>query len=108
MAAAKATQQSKADKQDNELILYRLAAVEAAVKEVGIKVEGNIKRTDLIELRDTIVGRITEIRADLQKQIDDKADKATVDDIRTLIKSVSAIFGSIIAGLIIYYITNRR
>jgi hypothetical protein len=98
------------NKEDNSLILYRLDRVEAAVKEVGSKVDAQDypKRGDLIEVRETIVGRISEIRIDLQKQIDQKADQDQVDDLRSLVKAIGGVFATIIGGLIIYYLTNRR
>lgn len=106
MAGAKTTEKNG----ESRLILYRLDRVEAAVKDVGTKVDAqeNIKKADLIEFRDTVVGRINEIRDSLQKQIDDKADRTELQDIKTLIKAVASVFGSIIAGLIIYYITHVK
>lgn len=105
------------NKEDNSLILYRLDRVEAAVKEVGSKVDAQDypKRGDLIELRETIISRVSEIRVDLQKQIanlqkqiDQKADQDQVDDLRSLVKAIGGVFATIIGGLIIYYLTNKR
>lgn len=96
------------NKEDNTLVLYRLELVERAVKDVGEKVDKqeNIKRSDLIEFRDTIVNRVNEIRDGLQKQIDEKADKGQVDDLRTLVKAIGSILSSVIAAIIIFYLTR--
>jgi hypothetical protein len=106
--AARASQ-TKQDKQDNELILYRLDRVESAVREVGSKVDKQeiIKRSDLVEFRESIITRITDMRTDLQRQLDDKADKTSVTDIRRLMFSAIGLLGSIIAGMVIYYLTGR-
>jgi hypothetical protein len=92
----------------DELVVFRLELVEAAVKEVSDKLDRqeNIKRADLNEFRDTILLRFAEVKSDLQKQIDEKADQKQVDDLRTLIKAVGATFGSIITALVIYYLTT--
>lgn len=96
------------NKEDNALVLYRLEMVEAAVKMVGTKLDNqdNVKKTDLVEFRDTIINRFNEIRTDMQKDIDAKADQKQVDDLRTLIKAVAGFLSSIIAGLVIYYVTT--
>lgn len=107
------------NKEDNTLVLYRLEKVEEAVRGVDMKVSGlnSPTKSDYIELRETILQRINEIRDSLQKQIDDqgkdlqkqldsKADKQTVDDLKTLIKAFSSIFAAIITSLIIFYLTK--
>lgn len=96
------------NKEDNTLVLYRLELVERAVKAVGEKVDKqeNIKRSDLIEFRDTIVARVNEIRDGLQKQLDDKADQGQVDDLRTLVKAIGSILSSVIAAIVIFYLTR--
>src|SRR4051812_21113111 len=78
------TSKSKSEKQDMALVLWRLERVEAAVIEFGSKVDKqeNIKRPDLLEIRDTIVTRINEIRDGLQRQIDEKADQSQLDDLK--------------------------
>lgn len=93
---------------DDNLVLYRLKQVEDAVKEVGDKVDrqDNIKRIDLVEFRDAILGRFNDVKDDLQKQIDKKADQKQVDDLRTLIKAVGGFLGSIIVGLVVAYFTT--
>lgn len=98
------------NKEDNGLILYRLAAVEAAVRELSVKVDkqDNIKRSDIIELRNTILERITEIQQNLQGQIDKKADRDQVDDLRSLVKAVGGFLSVVIAGLVVFYITNKK
>ncbi len=95
-------------KQDNQLILYRLDRVEAAVKDVGTKVDkqDNIKRSDLKEFQETIVGRFLEMRVDMQRQIDDKADLSTIADMKKLLYSMFTIMGSIVTALVVYYITH--
>jgi hypothetical protein len=107
------------NKEDNTLVLYRLQLVEDAVKEVSHKMDtqDNIKKADLMEFRDTIITRFNEVREGLQKQIDDqelsvskalekKADQKQVDDLRTLIKSVATFLSTVIAGLVIFYLTK--
>ncbi len=98
------------NKEDNSLILYRIDRVEAAVKEVGSKVDkqDNLKRSDLMDLKTTFIERTVDIRDNLQKQIDVKADQSGLDDVKTLLRAFAAVFGSVIAGLIIYYITNGK
>jgi hypothetical protein len=105
------------NKEDNALVLYRLTLVESAVKEVGLKIDkaDNIKRSDLVEFRDAILARFSDIREDLQKQIDSqssqllkKADIDEVSDLRTLVRNVGIMFGTVITGLITYYLTYGR
>lgn len=100
--------QSEKSGEDNKLIIYRLDRVEAAVKEVGDKLDrqDNIKKSDLTEFRDAVLSRINEVRDGLQNQIDDKADKAQVDDLRNLVKAVGTAITSVIVGLTIYFITR--
>lgn len=94
----------------NVLVSYRLKEVEKAVKDLSSRFDklDNIKKSDLLELRDTIVSRITDVRNDLQKQLDGKADKDMVDDLRVLVRGVGVVFGTIIAGIVIYYFTHYR
>ena len=93
---------------DIGLILYRLTAVESAVKDVSSKLDkqDNIKRSDLREFRDTIVSRMTDMQNNFQRQLDDKADASSVSDLKKLIAAVSSVFGSIIGALIVYFITH--
>jgi hypothetical protein len=96
------------NKEDNTLLAYRVEQVEKAVKEFGAKLDKqeNIKKADLIEFRDTIVSRVNEIRDGLQKQIDEKADQAQVNDLRTLVKAFGAFLSTVIAALVIAYFTK--
>lgn len=109
------------NKEDNALVLYRLQQVEAAVREVSDKFDqqDTIKKPDFVELRDTLITRVNEIRDSLQrdlddkeralqKQIDAKADQKTVDDIRTLIKAIASFFTAIVTAMVIYYLTTDR
>lgn len=95
------------NKEDNILVLYRLKLVEEAVKEVGKKMDtaDNIKRSDLIEFREAILARFGEVRDDLQRQIDEKADASTVKALNNLVKAIGASFATVITGCIIYYLT---
>jgi len=97
------------NKDDNTLVLYRLKLVEDAVKDVSGKLDrqDNIKKSDLIEFRDTILTRVNEIQTGLQRQIDDKADQSQVDDLRGLVKAVGTALLSIIVGLSVYFITRK-
>lgn len=98
------------NKEDNSLILYRLQAVEDAVKDLSSKVErmDNLKKADLIEFRDAVIGRITEVQVNLQAQIDKKADAVAVTDLRRLVYGFASVVGSIIVGVSIYYLTNHK
>lgn len=103
------------NKEDNTLVLYRLTLVEAAVKEVGDKMDhqDNIKRADFIEFRETLLGRISDIKLELlkditavQKELETKADQKQLDDLRTFVKSVAGFLSTVIASLVIFYITK--
>lgn len=106
MAAAKTNTEKKAD----GLLLYRLEQVEKKIDniEVTLKSMDNIKKSDLADLQKSIIETFKEMRDNLQKQIDEKADQKQVDDLRTLIKAVSSVFGSIITGLVIFYLTQKQ
>lgn len=101
-------QQSVKSAEDNKLLLYRIEQVEKKIDSINLKFDNMDapRRVDLIEFRDTIVSRVNEIRDGLQKQIDDKADKSTVDDLRTLVKAVASAFTSILVAIIIFYLTR--
>jgi hypothetical protein len=49
---------------------------------------------------------MTEIKADLQRQIDDKADQSSLDDVKKLIGAVAALFSSVVAGLFLWVLTK--
>ena len=98
------------NKEDNGLILYRLQAVEMAVKDVGMKVsmQDNLKRSDLKDFQTVILERMTDIRIDLQKQIDAKANTGDLGDLKKLVYAFGSIIGAIITGVVIFYITGVR
>lgn len=98
------------NKEDNSLILYRLDRVEAAVKEVGTKVDrqDNIKRSDLKEFQETIVTRFLDMRNDLQKQIDEKANSSELSDLKRLFFAATGFLSTIITALVIAYLTGKR
>jgi hypothetical protein len=117
MAAAKIPRTNtptEQNKEDNSLVLYRLGKVEDAVKDLGKQVSGqkNITKADLEEFRTIILQRFDEKNAVMQKEVDrldtEKADAKEVKDIRTLIKSATAFFTTILAAIIIYYLTTGR
>lgn len=97
-------------KTTNSLVLYRLEQVEAAVRDVSDKLDQqeNIKKADLTEFKDAILNRFNEVRLDLQKQIDSKADSRELKDVKRLIAGIATAFGSIITALVIYYLTTGR
>lgn len=101
-------QQSAKSAEDNKLLLYRIEQVEKKIDNISLKFDNMDapKRVDLIEFRDTIVSRVNEIREGLQKQIDEKADKSAVDDLRTLVKAVASALTSILVAIIIFYLTR--
>lgn len=98
------------NKEDNSLILYRLLAVESAVKDVAMKIElqDNLKRSDLKDFQAVIIERFSEMRVDLQKQIDDKADSGDLNDLKKLIYAVGSVIGAIVSGVAIVYITSLK
>lgn len=102
--------QTKQDGEDTKLILYRLDVVEGAVKDVSTKLDhlDNIKRSDLTEFRDTLVGRMTDMQANFQRQLDDKADADAVDDLKKLMGAAGGFFLTVIGSLIVFYLTNRK
>jgi hypothetical protein len=105
MASAK---QTKQDGEDTKLILYRLDRVEGAVTDLGTKLDkqDNIKRSDLADFRDTLVGRVSDLQKDFQRQLDDKADASSVADIKKLIAAFGAFFLSLV-GTIFAYLLSR-
>lgn len=94
--------------EDNVLIIYRLGLVEAAVKEVNSKLDthDSVKKTDLKEFQVAIIERFNDVKQGLEVEIEKKADQKQVDDLKTLIKSVGAIFGSVISAMVVYYLTQ--
>ena len=97
------------NKEDNGLILYRLDRVEAAVNEVGLKVDRqeNIKPKDLETFKDYIKELVVGIRKDFEKQIDDKADKGEVADLKKQFYSVLGFFGTLMILAFTYLLNNR-
>lgn len=109
MAEAK---QTKQDSADTKLILYRLDRVEGAVTDLGTKLDkqDNIKRQDLIEFRDTIVGRLTDLQASFQKQIDAlDSEKASSQELKDFKKQIGAfaLFLSALAVASYSYVLTR-
>jgi len=104
---------SESELASNKLVLYRLEQVETGVKAINNKLDSheNIKKADLIEFRDTIVGRFNEKTNDLQKQVDrldnEKADKTEVSDLKKLFFSLTSLLGTIMVGIIIAYLTTQ-
>lgn len=93
MTAAKTQTQTKQTRDNNTLVLYRLDNVEQALKDLTSKVDkqDNVKKSDITELRDAIIERIVNMRTDLQKQIDEKADKQELTDFKKQMASYGAI-----------------
>lgn len=98
------------NKEDNSLVLYRLAAVELALNGLTSRFDSldNIKISDLKDFQASIKEIVTDFRIDMQKQLDAKADKDQVEDLRSLVKAVGAFLSAVIAGIIIYYITAKH
>lgn len=98
------------NKEDNSLVLYRLAAVEIALNTLTSRFDksDNISKSDLREFQGSIKEMVTEFRVDIQKQLDGKADKDQVADLRSLVKAVGAFLSAVIAGIIVFYITARH
>ena len=97
-------------KEDNSLILYRLDRVEAAVNEVGSKVDkqDNIKRSDLKDFQETIVTRFLDMRSDLQKQIDDKAGSTELADLKRQFYAVTSLLSTVMIAIVVTYLTTRK
>lgn len=108
MMAGERQTQSVKSAEDNKLLLYRIEQVEKKIDNLSSKFDNMDapRRVDLIEFRDTIVSRVNEIRDGLQKQLDEKADKSQVDDLRTLVKATASALTSIIVAFIIFYLTR--
>jgi hypothetical protein len=100
------------NKEDNTLVLYRLELVEKAVNSLGDKFDhqDNIKKSDLVEFRDTILTRFNEIKVGIEKELgkldENKADKSDVADLKKLVWGAGAFVLTILGSLIVYYITN--
>ena len=69
--------------------------------------QDNLKRSDLTEFKDAIFERFAEVKANMEKQLDDKADKSQVDDLRGLVKWGGGFATSIAGAFIVYYFTNQ-
>ena len=102
------------NKEDNGLILYRLAAVELAVNNLSSKVDhqDNIKRSDLVEFKDTIINRVAEMQSYLQKQVDAlEREKASGQELKDFKKQIAA-YGIFISALVVaafsYMLTRLR
>jgi hypothetical protein len=96
------------NKEDNQLVLYRLELVESAVKEVSSKLDKqeNIKPSDLKNFQDTIVTRFLDMRADLQKQIDTKASNSDLQDFKKVNYSVMGFAFSMLLALMGFLLTK--
>jgi 23S rRNA C2498 (ribose-2'-O)-methylase RlmM len=110
------TEQNKAD---NGLVLYRLQQVEDKVDELNRKLDNqeNIKKADLVEFREALFQRMTDKFSEVQKDLDslqsqitdlkrEKSDKKDVNDLKGLVRAGGAFITTIIAALVIYYLTK--
>ncbi len=110
------SKQPNTKSEDNKLILYRLERVEAGVTELGTKLDrqDNIKRSDLKEFQETIVTRFLDMRADLQKQLDDqqkqidsKPTSGEFQDFKKVVYGIIAFAQSIFLLILGYLITRK-
>lgn len=103
----------KDNKDANALVLYRLGVVEGKVDNLNSKLDGQNFPTrsefkeDLKEFQDLIVTRFTDLKTDLQKQIDGKANAAEVADIKRNFYALIGFLSSIILALVIGYLTTK-
>ncbi len=104
------TSSSNGTSKKDELVIYRLSEVEKAVKAVDEKVSklDVINRQDLTDFRDTILLRVNDMKLNFEKDLELKADQKQVDDLRTLVKAVGSIIGSVMAGLALFYLTRSN
>lgn len=98
------------NKEDNNLVLYRLAAVETALNALTSRFDrlDNISKSDLKEFQSNIKEMVSGFRVDIQKQLDSKADKDQVEDLRSLVKAVGFFLSTIIAGIVVFYVTTKH
>lgn len=123
--ASRQTNTPDLSKEDGRLLLYRMEQVESGVKQLHKKFDArdNITRADLNEFKDAIFERIADFKSSLEKEIADKADKtqldnltetvkkkadqSQVDDLRSLVKWAGGFLSTVIAALVIFYLTNK-
>lgn len=107
MAPAKST--PKASK-SNDLLNYRLEQLEGKVDSIDRKIDNfeHISKADLIEFRNTILERFNEKNAQMQSDIDGKADLKDVQDLKALVKWGATFMTTVISALVIYYLTSGK
>lgn len=99
---------TKKNRDNNELISFRLGLVEIAINTLTTRFDkqDNIKRSDLIEFRDTIVSRISDVNSNLQKQIDGKADKQEFKDFKKQMAGIGALVAALLVATYSYILTR--
>lgn len=113
MPAAKQTKQDAEDtvsiRVDIGVLKNKVDSVQTDVKDLSTKFDkqDNIKRKDLIEFRETLVGRMTDMQRDFQRQLDDKADASSVADLKKVVAAAGTFFLTLIGGVILFYVTHK-
>lgn len=99
---------------NNTLVLYRLDNVEQALKDLTTKVDrqDNIKKADLNDLRDTIISRVVDAQASLQKQIDTldegKANTQELIDFKKQVAGYAAFISALAIAAFSYMLTRLK
>jgi hypothetical protein len=100
------------NKEDNGLLTYRVLQLELAVKDVSSKMDKQdyVKRSDITELKNTILERISEIQQSQQKQLDkldeDKANAQDLNDFKKQVYGLGAFVGSLFIAAFSYMLTR--
>lgn len=110
MAAARKTQNdtNKETAENSVLVAYRLQAVETALNILTNRFDNqdNIKKADLKEIIDTIVSRLSDVKADLQKQIDKKADAQELKDFKKQVGALGIFVSMLVVAAFSYMLTR--
>lgn len=109
MPGKRTNTQTEQNTEDTGLLTYRVFQVELAIKDFSSRLDkqDNLKKSDLLDLRDAIVGRFNDMRTDFQKQIDSKADQASLDDFKRNFYYLTGFLGSLIIAGFTYLINHR-
>lgn len=115
MTAKKTQSETNRETSENTtLVAYRLQEVESALKTLTgrFDAQDNIKRSDLVEFRDTIVNRFNDVKTDLQGQITElKKEKAGSQELKDFKKQVgaAAVFvSSLVIAAFSYMLTRLK
>jgi hypothetical protein len=97
-------------KKSEDIVAYRLDELKSEVKDLSAKFDklDNIKKSDLKDFQEVIVTRFLDMRSDMQKQIDQKADQGELADLKKLFYAAIGFLSSIIGALVIGYLTTRN